>query len=247
MIFMSILPQDIPTKYSYSTRLKKAWKIEKILQDALGGHLGGQQFCVLDLGCSIGVITSRLAGLFNKVFGFDIDLEAIAIAKRLNPATGAVFICGDALALPFKDQHFDVVVCAQVYEHTKNPQSLFTEINRILKAGGCCFFSGPNKWWPIEYHFHWYFIHWFPRKIIDNFCRMRYARYFDLTLYNYWQLRGYWKNYECIDYSIRLLYEPGPLLNQPDRFPWIRWLPIKFINILRFLSPNFNWVLLKKF
>jgi len=239
--------QDLLKKYRYASRLQKALKIEKILLDAYGEYTRSNKICCLDLGCSIGVITSNFSNVFENVFGVELDKQALRIATIINRSSEHNFIGGDALALPFRDRQFDVILCAQVYEHTQDPPQLFKEIDRVLKVGGCCFFSGPNKWWPFEYHFNWLFIHWFPKRIVDLYCHYRHSQAYDLVLYNYWQLKRCWKNYELLDYSLRLLYDSERFLNQSARVPWIRFIPVTLLSPFKFLFPNFNWVLFKKY
>jgi SAM-dependent methyltransferase len=40
-----------------------------------------------------------------------------------------------------KNKSFDYILCTQVLEHTKNPESVMREINRILKPGGKLFLT----------------------------------------------------------------------------------------------------------
>jgi len=44
-------------------------------------------------------------------------------------------IYADALYLPFKSKSFDVVLSTQVIEHVPDPNSMFKEINRVLRGG----------------------------------------------------------------------------------------------------------------
>lgn len=46
--------------------------------------------------------------------------------------------------IPFPDNHFDIVIANQVFEHLKNIYHLMDEINRVLKVGGILLFSVPN-------------------------------------------------------------------------------------------------------
>ena len=239
-----IEPELLET-FKYSSRSQKARKIKYILVDHLGTEQNMSELRCLDLGCSIGVISTRLADAFGQVVGLDPLLEAIDIAHRLHPNSKAEFLNSNGLRLPFKDEAFDVIVCAQVYEHTTEPRLLVREVRRVLKPGGSCFFSGPNRLWPIEYHYGWWFIHWLPRTLLHRFCRRRYGHPFDLVLYNYWQLRGLWQGFEKSDYTLRLIYEPGRFLEHSLAHRWARVVP-RFIAVtFRPFLPNFNWVLIK--
>lgn len=232
-------------KYDYQSRFQKARKIERILLGFFGETRKAKDLRCLDLGCSIGVISTHLADVFGHVVGVEQLDEAIEIARRLDSGGQVSFVHGDALDLSFEDEAFDVIVCAQVYEHTQDPARLVSEIRRVLTPGGCCFFSGPNSLWPIEYHYGWCCLHWMPRPLVDLYCRYRYAHTYDLVLYNYWQLRRLWKGFECYDYTLQLIYDPGQFLGSPDPYSAARLVPRSVASVFRFLLPNFNWVLLK--
>jgi 2-polyprenyl-3-methyl-5-hydroxy-6-metoxy-1,4-benzoquinol methylase len=232
-------------KYNYQSRFQKARKIERILLDFLGGARDAQNLRCLDLGCSIGVISIHLAEIFGQVVGIDPIREALDIARLLDSEAQVQFIHSDGLDLCFEDETFDVIICAQVYEHTSDPAQLVSEIRRVLAVGGCCFFSGPNSLWPIEYHYHWCCLHWLPRSLLSRYCQYRYDHAYDLTLYNYWRLRGLWEGFQCCDYTLRLVYEAERFLGSPNHYRLARLVPRSLASSLRFLLPNFNWMLRK--
>lgn len=45
-------------------------------------------------------------------------------------------VVGDAHNLPFEDQSFDAVLCAEVLEHLIDPMQAISEMRRVLKPGG---------------------------------------------------------------------------------------------------------------
>src|SRR4051812_39358 len=47
-----------------------------------------------------------------------------------------VHVLADAYRLPFGDATFDVVLCAEVLEHTHTPALALREMQRVLKDGG---------------------------------------------------------------------------------------------------------------
>jgi 2-polyprenyl-3-methyl-5-hydroxy-6-metoxy-1,4-benzoquinol methylase len=132
------------------SRREKADKIVSILQDFSGQGL--QQYNCLDLGCATGIITNFLRNNFHSIFGVEVDEKLAREAVRLT-AQDSIFVVADGGKTPFPPQTFDVIVCAQVYEHVKDPKTLPPEIWRLLKPGGMCFFSGPNRWSPVEEHY----------------------------------------------------------------------------------------------
>lgn len=92
---------------------------------------------ILDVGCSTG---SFLEIDPKRIFGVDIDPDAIKIAKR----RGLQVKLADGESLPFNDATFDGVFCSHVLEHVNNPLGLLKEIKRVLKKGGRIFIITPD-------------------------------------------------------------------------------------------------------
>jgi SAM-dependent methyltransferase len=63
----------------------------------------------------------------------------------LNPKSGADYIADicEVNTKLIKDETFDIIFCTEVLEHTLNPFNAVSEIFRILKKGGECYFSTP--------------------------------------------------------------------------------------------------------
>jgi len=206
------------------------------------------ELCCLDIGCSSGVITSDVQPFFKQMVGIDYDVAGLQLISG-EQKKQTLFIRGDALQLPFSNQSFDAVICAQIYEHVPNDQALFSEIERILRPGGVMFFSGPNKLFPIEPHYFLPFIHWLPAKTADRYLQITKGRpYFDIKSRSIWSLRKIMSNYDVYDLTLpvmRFISSRHPsiksravrlLLKMPSLF-WRGLLPI---------IPNFNWVLIKR-
>lgn len=97
-------------------------------------HVGRAPERILDVGCGTGEGTLFLAREFPqaRVRGVDLAEEMIraAVAKvGLDPEGRIAFKLGDAAALPFPDESFDLV--AQL-----NMPPFFAEIARVLRPGG---------------------------------------------------------------------------------------------------------------
>jgi SAM-dependent methyltransferase len=101
---------------------------------------GLERRIVLDAGCGGGRYTAawRLLGA-GHVVGVDASPIAIAnAAARVRKAglAGVQFHQGDVLALPFKDDTFDVVFSNGVLHHTTNWTAGIFEAVRVLRPGG---------------------------------------------------------------------------------------------------------------
>jgi len=227
------------------TRLRKAAKITTILHDALGPDLSGQS--CLDTGCAVGIITDELARHFSRVMGVDVDARLVrqAHAHSLN---GALFLLASGACLPFPNASFDVVVCAQVYEHVTDQHGLAQEIYRVLRPGGSCFFSGPNKLAVLEEHYWLPFLSWLPQGLANAYMRLfKKGQVYDAWPLFYWQTRQLWSAFEVRDYTVRMLRDPRryAVEDKLAKAPWFAGLPDWFWRLAQPFLPNYNWVLLK--
>ncbi|PNY27165.1 methyltransferase [Tolypocladium capitatum] len=96
---------------------------------------------VLDIGCGPGTITVDLAGYVpgGHVTGLERVGDILAQARGLAEEKGVAnvdFVEGDANALDYADDSFDVVVCHQVLQHVKDPVGILAEMRRVTKPGG---------------------------------------------------------------------------------------------------------------
>lgn len=94
----------------------------------------------LDVGCGTGEITARLAEKFQQATFTGVDLEEAHLArarKRCASFGSRVrFETGDALALPFPDATFDLVVCRHLIQAVPDAARVLAEIRRVLRPGG---------------------------------------------------------------------------------------------------------------
>ena len=95
---------------------------------------------VLDAGCGTGEITARLAAKFPRAtfVGIDLEQQHLDRARERCAEFGSRvrFQTGDALALPFDDEQFDLVVCRHVLQAVSDAARALAEIRRVLRRGG---------------------------------------------------------------------------------------------------------------
>jgi ubiquinone/menaquinone biosynthesis C-methylase UbiE len=95
---------------------------------------------VLDVGCGTGEITARLAETFPRAtfLGIDVEEPHLERARERCAAFGerVRFEPGDALALAFDDETFDLVVCRHVLQAVSDAERVLSEIARVLRPGG---------------------------------------------------------------------------------------------------------------
>ena len=96
---------------------------------------------VLDVACGTGVVTraaAERAAAGGHVAGIDLNPGMIAVARSLPPVAGAAIEWREAsaLALPFQDSHFDVVLCQQGLQFFPDKALALREMRRVLRRGG---------------------------------------------------------------------------------------------------------------
>jgi len=105
----------------------------------------------LDVGCGVGQLTYHLARAGASAVGIEISFEALQfgfeILKEYSLPAPVSFICQNAISLPFQNEIFDRVVCADVIEHLSDQEkrAVLQGVYRVLKPGGEVFFHTPNK------------------------------------------------------------------------------------------------------
>src|SRR5688572_19408693 len=94
---------------------------------------------VLDVACGAGHAAEIAAPHVRQVVGIDLTPELIALgAERLREAgVGNVLLQeGNAAALPFVDESFDLVMCRSSLHHMPDPQRAVSEMARVCRPGG---------------------------------------------------------------------------------------------------------------
>ena len=96
---------------------------------------------ILDAGCGLGGACRMLAEEYGcDVTGIDITGDYIRTAQQLSALTGLQhatrFVQGSVLALPFKNNSFDIVWTQHVQMNIADKKTLYTEIERVLTPGG---------------------------------------------------------------------------------------------------------------
>jgi ubiquinone/menaquinone biosynthesis C-methylase UbiE len=92
---------------------------------------------ILDVGCGTGVITADIASLTEgEITGIDISSENLKYARDTVADCAVTLINADVMALPFKDNTFDLVVFSVVLIYVKDQQKALTEMARVTSKDG---------------------------------------------------------------------------------------------------------------
>ena len=84
---------------------------------------------MLDVGSGLGDLCAAAAARGASTTGIDLAPDMVATARERHP--GLKFLEGDAEALPFEDQAFDVVTGAFVINHLPEPELAVAEMRRV--------------------------------------------------------------------------------------------------------------------
>jgi SAM-dependent methyltransferase len=112
---------------------------------------------VIDVGAGAGRHSFEAYRRGADVIAFDQDkeelenvatmFEAMAQAGEAPEGASAEAVSGDALALPYPDGTFDVVIASEILEHVPQDEEAIAELVRVLKDGGLLAVTVP-RWLP---------------------------------------------------------------------------------------------------
>jgi ubiquinone/menaquinone biosynthesis C-methylase UbiE len=94
---------------------------------------------VLDVGCGTGRLLEAVATRFGdaRLTGVDTSAEMVAEARRKHEGDERfVFEQGNAAALPFPPESFDVVSSTMSFHHWADQAGGVREVSRVLRVGG---------------------------------------------------------------------------------------------------------------
>jgi methionine biosynthesis protein MetW len=97
---------------------------------------------VLDVGCASGGLLAELEGLAGRRVGIELSESAALAARQVADEVVVGDIADPALPLP--PRSFDVLVLADVLEHTADPAEALRHVLRFCKPGGKVVVSVPN-------------------------------------------------------------------------------------------------------
>lgn len=125
--------------YDYSFDLESGRSASRV------ARLVGKNKTILEVGCGPGsqskVFKEQLAG---DVVGIEIDPARAERARNYCREVHVANLDADDLGCFLKDEKFDVVVCADVLEHLRNPEGLLVRLKDFLKPDGYLVTSIPN-------------------------------------------------------------------------------------------------------
>lgn len=154
------IDSDYYNKNIYSTKNKiltdlqspfQRYRIAKVLE-IYSPNLSEK---VLDLGCGWGTFCFVVASLCSTVTGIDFSEKSIELCNKLlaeKQRDNIRFICAKAQATGMEDESYDVIICADLFEHLypQTSKQVIDECCRLLKKGGKLVIWSPYRWHIFE-------------------------------------------------------------------------------------------------
>ena len=107
-------------------------------------QLTGLNKNILEIGTSTGYMSQIFKNQGSSVTGIEIDPEAGHVAQEYCDRMIIADVETLELDKTFEPGSFDVIVCGDVLEHLKNPESILKTIKKFLKPSGYLVVSLPN-------------------------------------------------------------------------------------------------------
>jgi phosphatidylinositol alpha-1,6-mannosyltransferase len=227
------------------SRERKANTALAVIEHHLGRSLHGLR--VVDVGGSGGVMAASFARAGAFVTAIDIDEPAIVTAReRFKDIANLEFQVGDAMALDLPDKSTDVVLCCHVYEHVPDAARLMSEIHRVLRPGGICYFSAGNRCTWREPHYGLPLLSVMPPALAHHYLRLlgRGDFYHERHL-SYGGLRRLVNAMELHDYTCAIVEDPARFGAEYMIHPgsMTQRAARTVLNLLPQIFPNFIWLL----
>lgn len=104
---------------------------------------------ILDLGCGAGTYVRLLAGLGHRAVGLDYSLPSLGRCVAADPGGKGSYVAGEAYALPFEGEAFDLVVSIGVLQALWQPERALDEMVRVLRPAGFLMVEALNGRAPV--------------------------------------------------------------------------------------------------
>lgn len=125
-----------------------------------------QSLKVLDFGCGKGEVVNLLRQEGIDCYGAEVFYAGGCyedVYKSELFQQGIIRAISESGEIPFDDEHFDVIISNQVFEHVQDIDAAFSSIKRVLKDKGLMYHHFPSKEVIREGHIGIPFAHWLPK------------------------------------------------------------------------------------
>jgi 2-polyprenyl-3-methyl-5-hydroxy-6-metoxy-1,4-benzoquinol methylase len=126
---------------------------------------------LLNVGCGTGGFNRAAEEAGALVWGVDLDVEAVGIARAR--ASRERVVCAAAGALPFRGGGFDIVYCMSTLEHVADWRIALREMVRVLRPKGWLYLHTPSAWSCFESHYKMLWIPGLPKPLGKAYLAIR--------------------------------------------------------------------------
>lgn len=240
-----------PGTKSYRVISSTIEAVLEIAQEQLGKPRA--KLIVLDVGCGSGEYSFEIAKQVKMVVGIEPYKAAYQKAQEnKNKQNNLKFV--NCLIEDYTSKvKFDLVLSLATIEHMPNACKSFKNIFSLMKPGGLIYLTAPNRWWPLESHYHLPFLSLLPLPLANFYLKVTNRGYsYQSSSYSksYFGLKKFFDKFDC-SYKFLLPNPDSPYLGcgQDGRLSYqIRglgiWL-IKQIPLMWVFSKGFIMVIKK--
>jgi SAM-dependent methyltransferase len=111
---------------------------------------GNPEQVVVDVGCGYRTSEPEATAMWNREFKPYVAFDHTSEFDHQPQPGSAPNLVADAEQMPLPTAVADTVICAEVLEHTPNPEAVIQEITRILKLKGKLILTLPGKDVPLH-------------------------------------------------------------------------------------------------
>lgn len=167
---------DIGQRAMVTERGPRGEDFAKQILGTVAGDLSkpSRDLIVLDIGSGYGHTALALARQVKQVVGIEPCAEPARIAKQLQEqeqATNASFHHATLEGWQTVQQ-FDLIILDNVLEHLPDQKGALQKIESLLAPGGVLYLLVPNKYWPVEVHYHLPFLSWLPVDFANVYLKL---------------------------------------------------------------------------
>ena len=118
----------------YTRAMKADQKIYDFMYERIPERVKGKE--VLEIATGPGLLAKHIAPAAKSVLATDYSEGMIAEARKGDCPANLRFEVADAMALPYADNSFDVILIANALHIVPDPEKVLSEIDRVLRPGG---------------------------------------------------------------------------------------------------------------
>ncbi len=145
-------------------------EILQIAENTLGKFK--KELVVLDVGSGSGEYTLEIAKYVKKVVGVEPYKSAYQQAIFHPHLPPNIIFINNLIENYHSQTKFDLVLSLASIEHMPNAKKSFKHIFKLMKKKSLIYLTAPNKWWPMEGHYHLLFLSLLPLPLANFYLKI---------------------------------------------------------------------------